>query len=93
MDRAARGRRRGWAKPAAKGLTGALRPSEAVGHADATHDQPVAPIGSLGDLRDPIGLGGDRDPGRLGNGGDGGADRLGLADRDRGAHPVAAQPL
>ena len=60
--------------------------------ADATHDQPVALVAGLGDLGGLVGLVGDRDPGRLGNGGDGGADRLGLADRDRVAHPVAAQP-
>jgi hypothetical protein len=61
--------------------------------ANATHDQPVAPIGRLGDLRDPIRLVGDLNPGRFGNGGDRGADRLGLAHRDRVAHPVAAEPL
>ena len=61
--------------------------------ADPTHDQPVAPIGGLGDLGDPIRLVDDRDPGLLGDGGDRGADRRGLAHRDRVAGLVAAQPL
>jgi hypothetical protein len=61
--------------------------------AEPAHDQPVTAIGRLGDLGDPIRLVGDRNPGRFGNGGDGGADGLGLAHRDRVAHPVAAKPL
>jgi hypothetical protein len=60
---------------------------------DPPHDQPVAPVGGLGDLGDPIGLVGDLDPGRLTDGGDRGAHGLGLADRDRVAHPMASEPL
>jgi hypothetical protein len=60
--------------------------------ADPTDDQPVAPVGGLGDLGDPIRLVGDRDPGRFRDGGDSGADGLGLAHRDRVAGLVGAQP-
>jgi hypothetical protein len=60
--------------------------------ADPTHDQPVAPVGGLGNLRDSIRLVGDLDPGLLGDLRDRGAHGLGLAHRDRVAHLVAAQP-
>jgi hypothetical protein len=60
---------------------------------DATHDQPVALVGSLGDLGQPVALVGDRDPGCLGDGSDRGVHGLGLANLDRVADPVAAEPL
>jgi hypothetical protein len=60
--------------------------------ADPTDDQPVARVGGLGDLGDPVGLVRDVDPGLLGDGGDGGTHGLGLAHRDRVAGLVSAQP-
>jgi hypothetical protein len=44
--------------------------------ADATHDEPVAAIGGLGDLREPVAGVADVDPVGFGDGGDGGADGL-----------------
>jgi DNA-binding CsgD family transcriptional regulator len=61
--------------------------------ADAAHDQPVALEPDFGDLGDLARLVGDIDPGVLGDGRDRGAHGLGLAHRDRVAHPVASQPL
>jgi hypothetical protein len=43
---------------------------------DATDDQPVTPVGRLGDLGDPVWLVGDTDPVVLGDSRDRGADRL-----------------
>jgi hypothetical protein len=59
----------------------------------SAHDQPVALVAGLGDLRDPrVGVA-DVDPGMLGDGRDLLADRFGQPDRDRVAHPVASQRL
>jgi hypothetical protein len=58
--------------------------------AGAAHDQPVAPVAGLGDLRHATVGVDDVDPGVRCDGGDRGADRRGLADGDGVADLVAA---